>query len=135
MPARPARPSAALTRGIVVLALAWSGATATAAPAPAAAEPAPGDQGTTRLTVSAQAAGTTVGLRFPALGDGESLEDWAARQAAAPLPSGLVWTTLEHPGRPRLPALALLLGLPPAGEPCLEVVALGWRAWETGRSC
>jgi hypothetical protein len=131
MPARPARPSAALTRGIVVLALGLA-RSATAAPAavaaaPGAAEPAPGDQGATRLTVSAQAAGTTVSLRFPALGDGESLEEWAARQAAAPLPSGLVWTTLEHPGRPRLPALALLLGLPPAGEPCLEVVALGWR--------
>ena len=126
MSAQPARPPSALPRRRVVLTL---------LPLPVALllglgagrGPMAADQGALRLTLTSPAAGTILRLSFPALRGGEDVDAWARRQAAAPLPAGLSWTSLERPGEPRLPALAILVGLPPTGEAGLTVAALRWR--------
>lgn len=76
------------------------------------------------VAVAATASGTELRLGFPLLREGEDLDSWLRRQEGLPLPEGLTWTTLRRPGQPGLPVLAVLAGLPPAGEPRLAISGL-----------
>lgn len=119
-------PGSPALSGARILAAAAALAAAVALPVAALPVAAGPRQEAARLSVAvtSTASGTVLRLGFPPLREGEDLEAWLRRQEGLPLPEGLTWTRLRRPGQPGLPALAVLAGLPPSGEPRLAVSGL-----------